>query len=51
MMFHFVVQLAIDITYLATGREVPAWWIAEASHGGEVEVLVNENTDSPEMAP
>jgi TRAP-type C4-dicarboxylate transport system permease small subunit len=49
MLFHFFVQAVIDATYLVTGREVPDWWIAEASHGGEV--LVQENTDAPEMAP
>lgn len=35
VLFHFAVQLALDATYLATGREVPAWWVAEAAHGGE----------------
>ena len=50
MMFHMVVQLAIDITYLATAREVPRWWISEATHGGEVEVIADETTDAPEAA-
>ena len=35
ILVHFAVQLAIDATYLATGREVPPWWVAEAAHGGE----------------
>lgn len=51
MAFHFVVQLAIDLTYLISGREVPSWWIAEATHGGEVEILLEEKTDAPEMSP
>ena len=51
MMFHMVVQLAIDLTFLVSGREVPAWWIAEASHGGEVEVTADELSDIPEAAP
>jgi TRAP-type C4-dicarboxylate transport system permease small subunit len=51
MMFHFFVQLVIDGTYLVTRREVPEWWIAEAAHGGEVEVAVDELTDAPEAAP
>jgi TRAP-type C4-dicarboxylate transport system permease small subunit len=33
--FHFVVQAVIDAVYLASGREPPAGWIAEAGHGPE----------------
>jgi len=51
MAFHFLVQLCIDATYLVGAREVPAWWIAEATHGGEVEVLYQDKTDAPEMSP
>lgn len=50
MMFHMVVQLCIDLVYLASSREVPEWWIAEASHGGEVEVHADETTDAPEAS-
>jgi TRAP-type C4-dicarboxylate transport system permease small subunit len=35
MIFHFVAQLVIDLTYILGGRAVPDWWIAEAAHGGE----------------
>ena len=35
IIFHFTVQVLIDATYLFTGREIPDYWIAEASHGGE----------------
>lgn len=35
VLFHFAVQLLIDATYLASGREVPSFWAAEAAHGGE----------------
>lgn len=53
MMFHMFVQLCIDATYLATGREVPAWWISEATHGGEAQASAPEppsTTDAPEAA-
>ena len=30
--FHLIVQVVIDVVYVATGREPPAHWIAEA-HG------------------
>ena len=49
MLYHFFTQLAIDATYLLTSREIPPWWIAEASHGGEP--VVDATTDSPEAAP
>lgn len=35
MVFHFFVQFLIDCEYLVTRRDIPAWWIAEAVHGGE----------------
>ena len=35
MIFHFAVQIAIDLTYLIGRYEIPSFWIAEASHGGE----------------
>jgi TRAP-type C4-dicarboxylate transport system permease small subunit len=57
MMFHFLVQLVLDVGYLATGHEPPAWWIAEASHGGEAAPEgpqaepVRTAADIPEAAP
>ena len=34
--FHFVVQAAIDLVYVASGRPPPPVWVAEASHGEAV---------------
>jgi TRAP-type C4-dicarboxylate transport system permease small subunit len=34
--FHFLVQAAIDVVYVATGRPPPSVWVAEASHGEAV---------------
>jgi TRAP-type C4-dicarboxylate transport system permease small subunit len=34
--FHFVVQILLDISWLLSKQEIPAEWIAEASHGAEL---------------
>jgi TRAP-type C4-dicarboxylate transport system permease small subunit len=36
--FHFLVQLAIDLVYVVTGRPPPPAWVAEAGHGEAVVV-------------
>ena len=35
ILFHFVVQIVLDLAWVITGEEPPAEWLAEA-HGGEV---------------
>lgn len=47
IIWHFLVQLLIDVTYLAGKREVPAFWVAEAGHGGEAELVAEDLTAPP----
>jgi TRAP-type C4-dicarboxylate transport system permease small subunit len=35
--FHFLVQVAIDVVYVVTGRPPSAVWVAEAGHGEPVD--------------
>jgi TRAP-type C4-dicarboxylate transport system permease small subunit len=53
MALHFLIQLVLDVVYLVTGEEPPAWWIAEASHGGDAaaDSEVSSTSDVPEAAP
>jgi TRAP-type C4-dicarboxylate transport system permease small subunit len=34
--FHFFVQIVLDVCWLVSKQEIPAEWIAEASHGAEL---------------
>jgi TRAP-type C4-dicarboxylate transport system permease small subunit len=53
--FHFLVQVAIDAVWVVTGREPPAVWVAEASHGEGTpvrEAKVESTADkAPEVRP
>jgi TRAP-type C4-dicarboxylate transport system permease small subunit len=35
--FHFLVQVAIDVVYVVSGRPPPPVWVAEAGHGEPVD--------------